>query len=296
MSISINERVWFITGANSGFGLRLVSSALSRGDRVIASARSLDKIPKEFSKLNGQQNPHFHLIQLDVTECEETIQQKVNEAISVWGRVDVLVNNAGFALFSLLEEAGAVGAMKQFATNYFGVVNVTNAILPHMRERKSGSIIIMGSRSGWKADIPHVGHYAASKAAVHAYGETLAVELASFSIRVLIVEPGLFRTEGIHASGHYSPNPIADYDSLRGQVLHRTETLGKRRTEIGDPRKAMDLLVDIVRGEGRVVGKEWPLILVLGEDADKDVRASCRRIEGLLDEWKEVTWDTRLVE
>ncbi|EPQ53516.1 NAD P-binding protein [Gloeophyllum trabeum ATCC 11539] len=284
-------QVWLITGTTSGFGRRLVDQLLVRGDRVIATARSLDKL-KDL-EARPESPVRLRCLQLDVTAAQDVINCTVQDAINDWGRIDVLVNNAGFAMPGLLEEAGAEGAMHQFDTNYFGVVRVTTAVLSHMRERSFGTIVIIGSRSAWKADIPGVGHYAASKAAVHAYGETLAAEVARFNIKVLIVAPGLFRTEGIHTAPPYPGAHIPMYDPVRERVLARFADLRARtREDIGDPEKAMRVLVDVVKGQGKAEGKKWPLFLVIGEDAEEDVRKHGRRMEGLMEEWGSVTRDT----
>jgi len=285
-------QVWLITGTSSGFGRRLVDAVLERGDRVIATARSLDKLKDLEAKGESSQ---LRCLQLDVTSDYDEIKSRIDDAVAVFGRIDVLVNNAGFAMPGLLEEAGVNGAMQQFDTNYFGVVRVTTAVLPHMREHASGTVVIVGSRSAWKANIPGVGNYAASKAAVHAYGETLAAEVAPFSIKVLIVAPGLFRTEGIHAAPPYPGRLIAAYNSLRDVMLGRFATLRARtRGDIGDPRKAMSVVVDVVKGQGNAKKKKWPLFLVIGEDAEEDIRKYGETITEIMEEWGEVTRDTRM--
>ncbi|THG98097.1 hypothetical protein EW026_g4026 [Hermanssonia centrifuga] len=189
------QRVWFITGTSSGFGKHLVASALARGDKVIATARSIEKIKMSQIAL-------------------KPFKKVMDQALSVWGRIDVVVNNAGLGMKSVLEEGGSLAAMQQFQTNVFGVLNVTNAILPHMRQRRSGTVVIVGSRTGWHAACPPVGFYAASKAAVHAIGETYSAELAQFSIRVTVVIPGSFRT-GALGQPITIHKHIPAYDKLR---------------------------------------------------------------------------------
>lgn len=125
-----DPKVWLITGTSSGFGRRLVSIVLERGDRVVATARSLQKI-QEFP-----QSPNLHLLELDVTSGTTVIKERVDEAAKVWGRIDVLVNNAGIGLLGILEECGVDKMIKQFRPNVFGVLDVTNAALPYMRESK----------------------------------------------------------------------------------------------------------------------------------------------------------------
>ncbi|KAG2753733.1 NAD(P)-binding protein [Suillus brevipes Sb2] len=282
-----DPKVWLITGTSSGFGRRLVSIVLERGDRVVATARSLQKI-QEFP-----QSPNLHLLELDVTSGTTVIKEQVDEAAKVWGRIDVLVNNAGIGLLGILEECGVDKMIKQFRPNVFGVLDVTNAALPYMRERKSGTVVIIGSRSAWRPEVTGLGAYASSKAAVQVMGETLAVELAPFNIRVLVVEPGAFRTENIYSNKFDTwTNPIPDYDETRAETLARFEAIPGKQP--GDPMKAMKFVVDVVRGEGVAAGREWPSYLVLGEDAERDVRNKCMMMLKHLDEWKDVIRDVNI--
>ncbi|EEB93264.1 hypothetical protein MPER_08107 [Moniliophthora perniciosa FA553] len=159
------QLVWFITGTTSGFGHRLVKLALARGDLVIATARSLEKLDALYS--DSSKNQSLRLLQLDITIGFDKIKDIVQEAVKVWGRIDVLVNNAGNGYLGLVEEATSEMYRRQFETNVFGIMDVTNAVLPYMRARKSGTIVTIGSRSVWRADTPGIGAYAASKATIH---------------------------------------------------------------------------------------------------------------------------------
>ncbi|KAG0702630.1 hypothetical protein DFH29DRAFT_1079385 [Suillus ampliporus] len=282
-----DPKVWLITGTSSGFGRRLVLAVLERGDRVVATARSLQKI-QDFP-----QSPNLHLLGLDVTSGSSAIKDRVDEAAKLWGRIDVLVNNAGIGFPGILEECGADLLLRQYRTNVLGVLDVTNAALPYMRERRSGTVVIIGSRSAWRPEIRGLGGYASSKAAVHAMSETLALEVAPFNIRFLIVEPGAFRTENICRNKFDTwTNPISDYDDGRAQSLVRFETLPG--SQPGDPMKAMKVVVDVVRREGVAAGREWPLYLVLGEDAESDIRNKCATMVKHLDEWQDVIRDVNL--
>jgi len=283
-TMEAQRKVWFITGTSSGFGKRLVSSVLARGDYVIATVRNLESF-----SLPGGDRSRLRIVVLDVADSLENIQKTVEEALSFWGRIDVLVNNAGYGVKCILEEGGATAAIRQFQTNVFGVINVTNAILPHMRERKSGIVIMMGSRSVWKADTPIAGYYIASKAAIHALGETYACELEQFGIRVMICAPGAFRTENVHNVPYTSHHHVADYDQLREACVGRFKNVEKQA--LGDPAKAMEVLVDVVRGEGRAKGREMPLYLMLGNVTYAHTRAHCNRRLQELDEWADVAKD-----
>ncbi|THH29870.1 hypothetical protein EUX98_g4307 [Antrodiella citrinella] len=286
--VQIQPKVWLVTGTSSGFGKRLVASILARGDRVIATARSIEKM-KSLYTLSGASRTRLYLLRLDITDNVETIQKVVSEALSVWGRIDVLVNNAGYGVKSVIEEGGSLAALTQFQTNVFGVINTTNAVIPQMRERRSGTIVIIGSRSGWTPAMPPVGFYAASKAAVHAIGETYSTELAPFGIRVMVVAPGSFRTENVLKQPMTIHNHIPEYDGLRAAAADKFAAVAGN--EKGDPVKAMELLVDVVRGEGRAYGREWPLWLFMGKDCYRDVRSKCEKVLQTLDTWEDLAMD-----
>ncbi|KAJ7705438.1 hypothetical protein B0H17DRAFT_668050 [Mycena rosella] len=272
------QLVWLITGTSSGFGSALVAAVLARGDRVIATARD----PARIQHLEG--DPNVCVRQLDVTAGAEALRAIVAEAAGVWGRLDVVVNNAGAGFPGLLEEGGSDLLRKQFAVNFFGVMDVVAASLPHLRAQKSGTVVVVGSRSAWKPEIPGLGPYASSKAAIASLAETLTAELAPLAIRVLLLEPGAFRTN-IYANS-FAGRAIPDYDALR--TLSATRFASVSGTERGDPAKAMAAVVDVVRGEGVAQGRPWPGRLTLGEDAEADVRAKCKRVLDGMDEWSDV--------
>ncbi|KAG2369647.1 hypothetical protein BDR07DRAFT_1323020 [Suillus spraguei] len=276
----LSQKVWLITGTSSGFGRRLTGLALARGDRVIATARTLSKI-EHFT-----QHPNLHLMQLDVNAGTKEIKTRIDHAARVWNGIDILVNNAGYGLPGILEEGGASLMLRQFQTNFFGVVNVSNAVLPYMRKKRSGTVVVIGSRSAWKPESRGLGFYAASKAAVHAMSESLASELEPFNIRVLLVEPGGFRTEGILGNQWDCSNPIPDYDDQRADGCANFSKLAGKQP--GDPDKAMEIVVDVVKGEGCARGREWPLYLVLGKDAEVDIRNKCAKVLRHLDDWNDV--------
>ncbi|THU82018.1 NAD(P)-binding protein [Dendrothele bispora CBS 962.96] len=277
---SKQQLVWLITGTTSGFGQRLVAAALARGDRVIATARSFEKLQEVYSSTPSD---NLRLLQLDIVSGLESIKQAIDIAAKFWDRIDVLVNNAGNGYLGLIEESGSKMIRQQFETNVFGTIDVTNAVLPYMRARKQGTVVVIGSRSIWRADTPGLGTYAASKAAIHALTEALSKELAPINIRVLLVAPGAFRTEGIYGIPFNTSNPISDYDDLRNMANSRY--LQIPGNEPGDPVKAMEVLVDVVRGEGCAKGKKWPTVLPLGQDAEADMRGKWDAFMNVLEEW-----------
>ncbi|KAF8623733.1 hypothetical protein AX15_006227 [Amanita polypyramis BW_CC] len=279
-------RVWLITGTTSGFGRRLVSAVLARGDKVIATGRSADKLDKLFESYDESTRKDLRTIPLDVTEGKKSIEEKMRQAAGFWGHIDILVNNAGNGYPGLLEEGGTDLLRHQFEPNVFGLMDVTLACLPYLKERKDPTLVIIGSRQAWKPELVGLGFYSASKATVHALADTFTAELAPLGVRVLQVAPGAFRTEGIYSYEFYSDNAVAANDELRAAAANRFASLSG--TQEGDPVKAMEVLVDTVRGEGVAKGKPWPGLLVLGEDAERDLRNKCTRIIQILDEWKEV--------
>jgi len=280
------SRVWLITGTSSGFGRRLVLSALRRGDRVIATARSLEKLEDLIASCDPTVRDNLRILQLDVTEGEAALKIKADKAAAMWGQIDVLVNNAGIGIPSLVEEGGSAVLRKQFETNVFGMLDMTVAVLPYLRASKDAAVVVVGSRSAWRNEPLGIGFYSSSKAAVHSLTETLTSELATFNIRVLLVAPGSFRTEGIFGQQWYTDNPIAAYDALRESGQARQLSLPG--SEKGDPDKAMEVVVDVVRAEGVAKGRPWPGYLILGEDAVRDVGNKCNKVLGVLSEWKDV--------
>ncbi|CAK5274190.1 unnamed protein product [Mycena citricolor] len=278
--------VWFITGTSTGLGKTLVSTVLARGDLVIATARTLSDIDTVWAG-----NPNVRTRQLDVTSGPAAIKAVVDEAAGFWGRLDVVVNNAGAGLPGLLEEGGTEVLRRQFEINLFGPFDVLVACLPHLRKRKSGTVVIVGSRSAWKTELVGLGQYSASKAAVHSIAETLAAEIAPLGIRVLLVEPGAFNN-GMYRNPYFTENPISDYDTMRQTSIARFAAVPG--TEKGDRVKAMELLADVVRGEGKAAGRPWPGRLPLGEDAERDMRIKCKRVVDGLDQWTDLISNVNL--
>jgi len=282
--VSGTTRVWFITGASAGLGMALTRSILARGDYVIASSRSL----KPFDELRQDPNidqTRLRFLTLDVTSPFGEIKKCIDEALTIWGRIDVLVNNAGTCTFGVAEELGAEGVMKEMKTNFFGPINVTNAVLPSMRERRDGTVIFIGSRSAYRTSIPGTSTYSSSKAAIHAYAETLSVELEQFNIRVTIAAPGTFSTK-INTPTRAGA-PLAGYEALRDRMDKFLPNYAK--IPKGNPDLGMSALVDVVRREGRAAGRgPAPLWLFLGEDSIRDVRKRTQAFHSVLEEWEDV--------
>ncbi|KAI0254592.1 NAD(P)-binding protein [Lactifluus subvellereus] len=277
-------RVWLITGAASGLGLALTRSVLARGENVIATGRSASQFDELLSDSSIDQT-RLRVLVLDVTAPVTDIQRQVDSAIRVWGHIDVLVNNAGMCAFGTTEEIGVEGMIRVMRTNFVGVLNVTNAVLPHMRNRREGLIVFIGSRSAFRTEMIGCGAYSASKAAVHSYAETLAAEMISFGVKVLIVVPGTFNTK-INVQQRVG-TPLPGYEPVYATMDTTIKLVAD--SPKGDPTLGMNALVDVIRGEGRAAGrKSLPRWLFLGEDCMRDVRTRLNHLGSVMDEWEAV--------
>ncbi|KAK5048478.1 hypothetical protein LTR84_005568 [Exophiala bonariae] len=276
-------KVWFITGTSSGFGKEFARQALDRGDKVIATARTI-------SRLQDLKQAGADILTLDVTTSPDDIKKVAEEAFNLYGRIDYLINNAGYALIGGIEETTHEDAQVQFATNVFGLLNVTRAFLPYFRAQRSGVIANLSSIGGWNGS-PGVGLYCASKWAVSGISETLSNELAEFNIKVCCVEPGYFRSSFLNPGNKISrdtSNVIEDYE---GTAVRRGEELlvNADNKQKGDPKKGVKVMIDVLTG---ATGKEVPMRLALGSDAYVVIRGKCEATIKLLDDWKDITTPT----
>ncbi|MBD3886496.1 SDR family NAD(P)-dependent oxidoreductase [Phormidium tenue FACHB-886] len=212
MTSQKSSRVWLITGSSTGFGRALAEAALAQGDRVIATARDISKI----QDLEQQYPQTAKAVRLDVTD-RTTIQMAVRSSLAAFDRIDVLVNNAGYGLMGAIEEVSEQQIRDQFETNFFGLLNVTRALIPTFKKQGSGHILNLSSVGG-RTTLPMLGLYHASKFAVEGLSETLAQELQSFGIKVTIVEPGSFETDFANRSLVIA-QLMSEYDPLREQMV-----------------------------------------------------------------------------
>jgi NAD(P)-dependent dehydrogenase (short-subunit alcohol dehydrogenase family) len=242
---------WFITGAGRGLGRAFVDGALTHGDRVVATARK----PDELARALEPHGDRALVLAMDVND-PVSVRAAVGRAIEEMGPLDVVVNNAGYGLAGGVEEVSEAQARAQFDTNFFGVLWVTQAVLPHMRERRSGHIIQISSVNGLTASTG-LGMYSASKWALEAMSESLANEVRPFGIKVTIVEPGGFRTDW-RGDSMVRATEIADYD---GVLEARRKAHAKAGGAAGDPVLAAQRLIEIVRDPAP------PLRLILGNNA-----------------------------
>jgi NAD(P)-dependent dehydrogenase (short-subunit alcohol dehydrogenase family) len=278
------QRVWLITGANSGFGTEFVHQILARGDKVIATGRNPNK-------LAVLANTKAHLLKLDVTSPLIELQQIAKEAVNVYGRIDVLVNNAGYIEMGTIEESTPEATFQQFNTNVFGLLNVTRAVLPYMRERRSGAIVNIGSVGGWRG-FAGSGLYCASKFTVTGLSEALKEEVKPFGIEVHCIEPGYFATSLLTAS-NLSLNKnasIKDYEPLNKSLEEAFQTTSGNQP--GDPVKGVRRMIEAVTHTGYAEGKEVPVRVVLGKDAYEISGRILERMQKERQEWKEWTEDS----
>ncbi|MFF7587173.1 oxidoreductase [Kitasatospora purpeofusca] len=246
-------RIWLITGANSGFGLALAEAALAAGDTVVAAVRR----PETLAEAAGAHPGRLVPVRLDVTD-HDRIAAVVAETVERHGRIDVLVNNAGRGLIGAVEEYTDRELRELMDLHFFGPAALTRAVLPHMRERGAGAVVQMSSMGG-RFTFPGAGAYSATKFALEGLSEALAKEVAGFGIKVLIVEPGAFRTSFAERSALAFTTPLPVYDGIVGPVREGLpETAGK---QLGDPEKAAAAILAALDAE------HTPLRLLLGGDA-----------------------------
>ncbi len=248
------SKVWFITGAGSGIGAGTARAALKAGNRVVASGRNLDKVRNALRDVAGE---NLALVQLDVSK-EAQAKAAVDEAVKRFGRIDVLVNNAGYSTLGIFEATTSAELERQFATNFYGVANVMRAVLPVMRRQRSGHIVNISSVAG-VVGLKHCSAYGASKFAVEGLSLAVAEEVGQFGIQVTLVEPGFFRT-GLLDPRHvrWAKSSIEDYAAEGDPEKMWSPYHG---TQPNDPDKLGDALVKIAAMEAP------PQIFVAGSDA-----------------------------
>jgi len=247
------KKVWFITGASGGLGRALAEEVLSFGERVIATARK----PEVLRDLIEKYPETARAVRLDVTD-RANVKEAVGTALEEFGRLDVVVNNAGYGLIGAIEEPSDEQIRRQFETNVFGVLNVVRETLPVLRGQKSGHIINISSYTGFVA-FPSYGYYSATKFALQGLSDSLAQEVAPLGIRVTIAEPGGMRS-GFIDKGVVKPekNLSAEYPSTAGFIKLLEEVDGRR---LSDPHEIAKILISAAGSENP------PLHLPLGEDS-----------------------------
>lgn len=277
--ISSDKKVWLITGANRGLGAAIARAALDAGDTVVAGARN----PASAAEALGDFGPRLLPVTLDVTDSEAAASA-VRAAQEQFGRIDVLVNNAGYGQLGAFEEVSAEAVQQQFAVNVFGLMEMTRAVLPAMRQQRSGHLFNISSIGGLQGG-DRYSIYAASKFAVEGFSESLSAELALFGIRVTIVEPGFFRTDFLeNTSVKYGSRNIDDYaEASAASKAFYDERGGK---QVGDPAKLGAALVRLANDP------HPPVRFPVGTDAVAVAEEKITQVQTEVERWRELSVST----
>jgi NAD(P)-dependent dehydrogenase (short-subunit alcohol dehydrogenase family) len=267
-----NDRVWLITGASSGFGRAIAEAALERGDVVVGTSRNKDALS------DLARDERVHPISLDVTDAAQR-EAAVAETLERFGRIDVLVNNAGRTQVGAVEETTDEELRALFDLHFFGPAALTRAVLPQMRRQGGGAIVQLSSVGG-QVTAPGFSAYCATKFALEGLTETLRDEVAGFGIRTLIVEPGAFRTGLFRPGAAYESRQMPEYEDTVGPT--RTYVRTNDGEQPGDPAKAAAAILAALDAD------EPPLRLVLGEDAIGNIEARLQRLTEELAAWRDL--------
>lgn len=274
-------KTWLITGCSTGFGAEIAAAALERGDRVMLTARD----PAKLASLAARYPELARTAALDVTDAA-SVETAIQATEDAFGRLDVFVNNAGYGVVGAVEEVSSSEYRRMFETNVFGLIEATRAALPALR-RSRGTIVNMSSGAGLFTRAGF-GLYSATKFGVEAVSEALAQEVRPFGIRVLIVEPGAFRTDFLGRSMTIAASRLAIYDDTAAGMRNYSASMSGRQP--GDPVKGAEVILAAVDAE------DAPLRLPLGPDAHRNIRAKLASVAGDLDAWSDHTTATNFPE
>jgi len=266
-------RTWFITGCSAGIGRALAQEVLARGQRAVITARKIESI----ASLGKEFADRALTLPLDVT-APAAVKEAVAQALARMGRIDVLVNNAGYGVVGAVEEVSEAEVRAQFETNVIGLLSVTKAVLPHMRERRRGHILNVSSQTGLFAPAGF-GLYSASKFAVEGLSEAMAAELAPLGIRVTLIEPGPFRTN-FRGGIVFAKESLLDYAQSVGPARRAMSEPGGKQP--GDPRLAAKVMADLVDSP------HPPLRLPLGQIAIGNIRKHLAAVEQEIAQWEKI--------
>jgi NAD(P)-dependent dehydrogenase (short-subunit alcohol dehydrogenase family) len=269
------KKVWFITGCSTGFGRELAKYLLENDYRVVVTARNADKV-QDLVKIKTE---NALAINLDVTNKAQ-VKQAVAQAEEHFGVIDVLVNNAGFGYFGAIEESDEAEVRSMFETNFWGLAEMTRAVLPKMRERRRGQIVNVSSIGGFVGN-PSVAYYNATKFAVNGFSEALKKEVEPLGIKVTVVQPSGFRTDWAGRSANDATSTIEDYKNTAGSF--QSMIRGYSGHQPGDPVRAAKAIVQAVESENP------PFNLLLGKAALKGARLKLEALQKDFDDWAKVT-------
>lgn len=279
-NMKAQEKVWYITGASKGLGLSLVKQLLAAGNRVAATSRSI----ADLEKAVGEANANFLPLAVDLTS-ESSVKDSVDAAIRSFGKLDVVVNNAGYGLLGSLEELSDEESRGNFDVNVFGTLNVIRQVMPYLRKQRSGHIFNIASIGGFYGGFPGFGIYCATKFAVVGLSESLAAEARAFGVHVTVVQPGYFRTNFLSSGSLVVPqNEIAEYADVReSQQAHQSGIDGNQP---GDPEKAVAAMITMAE-------QEVPALhLFLGRDAYDMADKKILLVQNDMDKWESLATAT----
>ncbi|TRX54343.1 SDR family NAD(P)-dependent oxidoreductase [Fulvivirga sp. M361] len=266
------KKVWFITGSSRGFGRIWTEAALERGDKVVATARKLSSI----ADLQKKYGESVLTLELDVTKPDQ-VKTTIIQAHAHFGKLDVILNNAGYSLVGTVEEARLDDVRALYDTNLFGTLSVVQAVLPFLRKQGNGHIIGVSSSLGHES-MPVIGYYCSTKWAYEAIHESLAAEIKAFGIKVSLIEPGAYATEFGSPESLKMSEGLDIYNDFKEQFVN-----GLRNMERGNPNATPEAIFKVVDAE------QPPLRLLLGDQALPSVRRAYNERLATWEEWKEVS-------
>jgi len=276
-----NKKVWYVTGASKGLGLALVKKLLAEGYRVAATSRTVSSL---IDAVGSGKTADFLPLQVDLSD-EQSVADSMSATHAAFGRIDVIVNNAGYGIGGAVEELSRKEVTQSFDVNVFATITVIQKAMPYLRAQRAGHIINIASIAGFAGAVGWA-VYAATKSAVIALSEIMAQDVKSLGIHVTAVAPGAFRTQFLAPESLVlAENKIDDYTDIRASHERYLLMDGK---QAGDPDKAADAMISIVESPAP------PVLLFLGEDAYNRAGAKIEQITGQLEEWKQLSFSTQI--
>ena len=270
------SKVWFVTGASQGLGLTLVKKLLESGYRVAATSRKAQELKEAVGVIDAER---FLPLAVDLHNLD-SIDESIQQTIAAFGRIDVVVNNAGYGMAGTVEEIAEQDIRNIFDVNVLATIDVVKSVLPFMRKQRSGYIINIGSVAGF-AGAPGWSVYSATKAAIAAFSEVLALDVKEFGIKVTVVEPSGFRTGFLTKNSlAYIESKIDGYQAVKDTQEQYLAANGKQP---GDPERASEILLELAESE------QSPLHLYLGQDAYNRASGKLAAMTAELEEWKSAT-------
>ncbi|UKB80620.1 SDR family NAD(P)-dependent oxidoreductase [Chryseobacterium sp. MEBOG07] len=276
------KKVWFVTGASKGLGFELVKKLLSEGFQVAATSRTVESLISTI----GDASENFLPLSVNITDNND-IKSAIAKTVEHFGRIDVVVNNAGYGQIGTLEELTDEEARENYAVNVFGTLNVIRNAMPYLREQRSGNIFNISSVGGYSANFPGWGIYCSTKFAVAGFTEALAEEVKDFGIHATVVYPGYFRTDFLNKDSVKTPaNPIQAYEAARNsEQAHLNEINGNQPN---DPEKAADVLIQISKE------KNPPVHLLLGVGTIEFLNNKIDILKKDAEKWEKLTVSTAI--